>query len=231
MVGRLAKILFLILFIKASGSSRLSAHDSDWNFGALNTASNVTFLNEFEKQVVLEMNKLRSDPARYAADYLEPLISCYNGFDFHYPGDLTLRTREGVAALKECILFLKKSQPVQILVPSDGLSRAAGDHANDQSKSGGTGHNGTDDSGLKERVERYGTWHVRIAENISYGDITPRQVVIYLLIDDGIPSRGHRNTFLQKDLKMVGVAEASHPYYKRMCVIDFAGEFQKLAIR
>jgi uncharacterized protein YkwD len=151
--------------------------------------------------------------------------------DFNFPGDLTLKTREGVTALKECIAYLKKSQPVPVLIPNEGISKAAKDHLRDQSQNGGTGHEGTDNSDLKDRIERYGEWHVRIAENISYGELTPRQVVIYLLIDDGIPSRGHRQTFLQKDLLLVGISEGNHPYYKKMCVMDFAGKFEKTASR
>jgi uncharacterized protein YkwD len=231
MVVKLARLFFRYFFAFAPMMVAAGNPGSEWNSAALNTASNTVYLNDFEKQIVLEINKLRSNPSRYAAEYLEPLISCYRGLDFNYPGDLTLRTSEGVAALRECIGYLKRSNPVPILVPSEGVTKAAEDHAYDQSTNGGTGHNGNDDSDLKDRIERYGEWHVRIAENISYGDISPRQVVIYLLIDDGVLSRGHRTTFLQKDLKVLGVAEASHPYYKRMCVIDFAGEFRKLAMR
>ena len=39
----------------------------------LNTAAGANYLNSFEKELVLEMNKLRTDPAGYAEKYIAPL--------------------------------------------------------------------------------------------------------------------------------------------------------------
>jgi uncharacterized protein YkwD len=66
---------------------------------------------------------------------------------------------------------------------------------------------------------------VRIAENIAYGGTSARQVIIYLLIDDGVQDRGHRKNFIQPEFKTVGVSVGFHPEYKTMCVMDFAGFF------
>ncbi len=38
----------------------------------LNTAAGASYLNSFEKELVLEMNKLRTDPAGYAQKYIAP---------------------------------------------------------------------------------------------------------------------------------------------------------------
>lgn len=226
-----ANIFFTILLIFLPFLNRSSEPDTSWNSEVLKTASKSAYLSLYEKEVIFEINKMRSNPAKYAAEYLEPLIAYYNGVDFKFPGDLTLRTQEGISALKECIAVLKTAEPAPVLIPDEELSKAADDHVNDQSSRGGTGHYGYDNSGVKERIERYGKWHKRIAENIAYGDISPRQVVIYLLIDDGVPSRGHRQVFLQKDFRLVGVAVGVHPRFNKMCVMDFAGEFQKYASR
>lgn len=192
---------------------------------ALNTAANVSYLTPLEKEIVLEINKLRSNPAEYAIKYIAPLAKNYQRKMLYYPGDKPLQTNEGVSALNECVRELKKQSSLPILYPNAGLTNAAKDHVKDQSKSGRTGHRGGDNSNLKVRLERYGKWEKRIAENIAYGGFTAQQIVIYLLIDDGIRDRGHRLTFLHPDLKMVGVATGFHPVYKSMCVIDFAGSF------
>jgi len=52
---------------------------------------------------------------------------------------------------------------------SVGLSKAAQDHVNDCGPSGLTGHVGNDNSTMKDRLERYGSWMGNIGENISYG--------------------------------------------------------------
>ncbi|NQU84854.1 MAG: CAP domain-containing protein [Mariniphaga sp.] len=217
-------LLLVVIAVKANSANPVSA----WKTNELNTAANIQYLSAFEKEVILEINKLRSNPTQYAREYIEPLKNYYNGRKFYYPDDLPLMTKEGVYALTECVRFLTSAQAVPILNPNNGLTKAAIDHVGDQSKSGDTGHKGRDRSGFRDRIERYGDWSVRIAENIAYGGITPQQVVIYLLIDDGIPSRGHRTNFLNKDFRLVGVAEGTHPYYKNMCVMEFAGKFQNL---
>lgn len=222
------QIVFLFLLMVSAKAKAGDPH-SGWEIKTLNTAAEITYLTEFEKEVILEINKLRSNPALYAKEFIEPLASNYNGKKFFYPGDLPLITTEGVKAIFECVQYLQMVQPVPVLIPDKGLTQAAVDHVTDQSKSGKTGHKGRDQSGFRDRIERYGKWTVRIAENIAYGGISPQQVVIYLLIDDGVASRGHRKNFMNKDFTLVGVAEGNHPDYKRMCVMEFAARFQNLA--
>ncbi len=190
----------------------------------LNTAANVRYLSQFEKEVILEINRFRSDPAKYAANYIAPLSGHYKNKLLDYPGDdKTIQTREGVKALYECVNELKKATPKPIMYPSSALTKAATDHRKDQSETGKTGHTGSDGSTLKERIERYGTWQERISENIAYGNTSARQIVVFLLIDDGVKSRGHRKNLLNPDLKKVGVSFGKHPVYGTMCVTDFAG--------
>lgn len=191
----------------------------------LNTAANVSYLSSIEKEVIFEINLFRSNPAEYAEKYIAPLANRYKGKLLYYPNDKPLQTKEGAKALIECVRELKKAAPLPIVYPSQGLTKAATDHVKDQSKTGRTGHKGSDNSDSKKRIERYGDWKVRIAENIAYGGISARQIVIYLLVDDGQYDRGHRKNLLQPDFKMVGVSYGNHPVYKNMVVMDFAGSF------
>lgn len=220
--NRLQVMFLLLLFLHFAP---VVAADRNWNIAGLNTAADAGYLSELEKEIILETNKMRSDPARYAEEYIAPLAKNYDRRILRYPGDQPLLTKEGVSALHECVRALKKQQPLPILYPSPGLTQAARDHVNDQSKTGKTGHTGGDRSGMRDRIERYGTWQVRIAENIAYGAKTARQIVIYLLIDDGVRDRGHRVNFLNPDFKVVGVAAGNHPQYGIMSVMDFAGGY------
>lgn len=197
-----------------------------WEISRLNTAVNVSYLTSFEKEIILEINKLRSDPARYATEFIAPLAKQYKQKLLYYPGDMPLLTQEGVSALNECIRELKRQSPLHPLYPDYKLTKAARDHVKDQSKTGRTGHIGSDRSGMRDRIERYGTWQTRIAENIAYGGNSARQIIIYLLIDDGIRDRGHRENFLNPELKIVGVATGRHPEYGIMSVMDFAGSIK-----
>ncbi len=211
-------LIFIVLFKFVFGINPEIANN-------LNTAANVRYLSSLEKEVIYEINLLRSNPTKYANNYIVPLTKNYKSRMLYYPGDKPLKTQEGVRALQECVHILYQTQSLSLVYPSRGLTKAAEDHVKDQSKSGKTGHRGSDGSDMNQRIERYGKWQIRIAENIAYGGISARQIVIYLLIDDGIRDRGHRKNFLNPDYKTIGVATGSHPSYKSMWVMDFAGLF------
>jgi uncharacterized protein YkwD len=189
----------------------------------LNTAANASYLSPLEKEIIYEINLFRSNPAKYAKKYIAPLARHYKENIFYYPNDTPIRTQEGVKALQECVRDLKKATAQPILYPNEALTKAAVDHCNDQSKTGQTGHDGSDNSNIKTRIERYGKWKIRIAENIAYGNSSARQIVVFLLIDDNVKSRGHRLNLLHPDFNLVGVATGTHPVYSTICVMDFAG--------
>lgn len=189
----------------------------------LNTAANVRYLSPIEKEIVYEINLFRSNPAKYAKDNIAPLAKYYKKKILHYPNEKPIKTKEGVRALNECVRVLKKQSPKPIMHPSKLLTLAANDHQKDQSKTGKTGHTGSDRSNLRTRIERYAKWKVQIGENIAYGNTSARQILISLLIDDGVKKRGHRKTLLHPAYKTVGVSFGKHPVYKTMCVTDFAG--------
>lgn len=224
-MGRMG-ILLISILLKAHFIIGAEIDDkSIWNPAELNTAATAHYLSPLEKEIIFEINKLRSNPAKYAKEYIEPLKTRFNKNYLFYPGDKPLLTKEGKSALVECVNELKKQPALPLVSPNESLYKAARDHVRDQSRSGRTGHLGQDRSLAKERIERYGRWKVRIGENIAYGPVTARQVVIYLLIDDGISDRGHRKNLLHPDFKLVGVASGNHPRYNNMHVMDFAGAF------
>ena len=213
-------LLIALLQLYSAGAT-----ERNWKIAELHTATEAAYLTEIEKEVILEINKLRSDPARYAEEYIAPLAKKFDRKVLHYPGDNPLLTNEGVSAVHECVRVLKRQQPLPLIYPSPGLTKAARDHVKDQSKTGRTGHTGGDRSSMRNRVERYGQWQSTIAENIAYGAKTARQIVVYLLIDDGVRDRGHRKNMLNPGFRMVGVATGTHPEYGIMSVMNFAGGF------
>ncbi len=183
-------------------------------------------MSAFEADVIIEMNLARTDPAGYAA-HLESMLRHFDGRVLRLPGAIALQTSEGAGAVREAIRALRNAAPMEPLTPSEGLGRAARDHATDQGPRAGMGHRGSDGSSMADRVSRYGEWGGSIAENIAYGSDTPRAVVIDLLVDDGVPSRGHRHNILNRDSRFAGVGCAPHGEYRIMCVIDFAGTYRE----
>ncbi len=187
---------------------------------------NTSYLTALEKQVLREMNLARARPAGYAGS-LEELRKYFKGTRFKRPRETAVQTQEGVNAVDDAIAYLKMIEPVEALTPSPGMSQAAKDHVRDQGPKGSLGHQGSDGSGMSERVRRYGNWRGKIAENISYGHADAREVVIQLIIDDGNPDRGHRETLFDPDHRVVGVACGHHAQYRAMCVTTFATGYEE----
>ena len=183
------------------------------------------YLSSLEKNVLDEMNLARTNPKKYA-EILQNELQYYDGKLIQKENRIAMRTREGKAAVKEAIAALLKTAALSPLAASAGMSLGARDHARDQS-SGGTGHSGSDGSSPYNRINRYGKWQKTAGENISYGYNDGREVVLQLLIDDGVPSRGHRKNILNGQFAVTGIACGEHKTYKHLCVITYAGGFSE----
>ncbi|MDD2270965.1 MAG: CAP domain-containing protein [Desulfuromonadaceae bacterium] len=179
------------------------------------------------EQVLAEINLARTDPHAYAG-FIRQFRSQFRGKYYLQPGDTTrIQTTEGVPAVDEAIIYLSRLKPLPPLAWSDGLAAAAAELANEQERSGATGHNGRKSHGMRERIERHGKWAGVIGENIGYGPDGARNMVIQLIVDDGVPGRGHRVNTFSGDYRTAGVTCGTHPGFGSMCVIDFAGGFKE----
>ncbi|MBI5610345.1 MAG: CAP domain-containing protein [Deltaproteobacteria bacterium] len=177
-----------------------------------------------ERGVLEQTNALRSNPPAFAA-HLEALRPRFEGnLMLLRPGEY-LRTHEGVAAVDEAIAALKAQAPLPPLKLCHGLVLAARDHSRDSGPTGRVGHQGSDGSWPEARVRRYGKWIASTGENISYGWDDGRMVVMQLLIDDGVPSRGHRSNLLSPNFGVTGAGCGPHQGFRHICTIEYAGDF------
>ena len=177
-----------------------------------------------EKAVVQELSEARWRPKVYAK-HLRALRDRFEGTLWNLPDQVPLRTQEGVKAVDEAIAFLETVDPVGPLRFNPGLWRAAREHAMDQSLNGGEGHRGSKGSLLRERLARQGSGAMAFGECIAYGFDEPRMIALQLIIDDGVPDRGHRRSIFNPDFHHAGAALAGHPLWTHVCVIDFADGF------
>jgi uncharacterized protein YkwD len=175
------------------------------------------------RAVIREMNLARQNPALYAT-FLQELRGRMSGNLLVLPGQTRIRTKEGTAAVDEAIRFLQKAQPLPALTFSAGMSRAAADHCADQAN-GGFGHEGRDRSHAGQRIARYGTVAGGWGENLSYGKSSARDVVLALIIDDGLPGRKHRQNIFNPNYNVAGAAFGPHARFRTVCSMDFAGGY------
>jgi uncharacterized protein YkwD len=182
---------------------------------------------DLARQVLAEINLARSQPKTYAG-YLREFRKKFRGKYYLMPGSSTrIQTSEGTAAVDEAIRYLARQKPLPPLNWSDGLAAAADELAEDQGRSGATGHADSQGRSPQERIERHGKWERIIAENIGYGPRDGRSMVMQLIIDDGVRDRGHRTNIFNKAFGAAGAACGTHPGFGSVCVIDFAGGFRE----
>ncbi len=182
--------------------------------------------HDLATQVLAEINLARTEPRTYAG-FLREFRNKFRGKYYLLPGSAArIQTGEGVKAVDEAIKFLSRVKPLPQLTWSDGLAAAAAELAEEQGRSGATGHTGRQSHGTRERIERHGKWERQIGENIGYGPEGARNMVMQLIVDDGVPDRGHRTSTFSASFTTAGVACGLHPRFGSMCVVDFAGGFR-----
>ena len=178
-----------------------------------------------EQAVVREITKIRMFPREYAK-YLRALGTRFEGTLWRLSEHIPIRTNEGRPAVLEAAEFLERVEPIAgVLAFSEGLHGAAWEHAADQGPSGQTGHVGVSGSTFGERIRRRGEPGSLIGEVINYGEETPRMTVIQLVIDDGVPDRGHRKLIFNPAIRVAGAAIGAHRGYGSMTVVDMADTF------
>ena len=218
------------------------------SFDSLNTAAKCQYMKAEEREMIYEINRVRSNPRSYLL-YIEPMLATarenlekngkgHKSYSLTYVGSYTdgkesrrvdttwyYRNVEEVRALTTLIKDLKKIKGLSILQPDSGIYNAALKHAVDQQEHDWQlMHTGSDGSSPWERIIRFSPTMSFGNENIAgnSGNATPRNIVIQLLVDEGIPGYGHRYNLL--NAQWTHVACVWDYYQKQMhwWIQDFA---------
>jgi hypothetical protein len=183
----------------------------------LDTARNVDYLPDIDKDLIFELNKLRYNPVRYCKEVGLPSL-------------------DGLSPEQEFLLdkagrHYTKSYPLSKLYSVKGLWLAAFDNNHNQQIKGGTGHTewtgringryGTSGGGLGENAGP-----PNIANQASGGASIAAKIVNEMIRDRGVAGKGHRTNCMNAQWNVVGASaindvNASHGYV----TFDFAGSF------
>lgn len=208
-------LLFFLLLSPFAGAAQVDER--------LNTARNCNYMKQIEREMIAEINLVRSDPAGYIKyltyyhDLAKLNLEHYGKGKKHYSLSIQYEKVNGVGhkkkidtvwsneyeeevhAIESLFKDLKNTSSLSILQPDKGIYEAARKHGLDQDRHGWSlGHMGSDGSWPWERILKYSPAMISGNENLAgrFPEPTAREIVIQLLIDSGIPDYGHRYNLL-----------------------------------
>eukprot|EP00438_Fugacium_kawagutii_P016148 Skav207704 [mRNA] locus=scaffold3057:245022:256726:- [translate_table: standard] len=154
--------------------------------------------------------------------------SPFTSLQDYYPpdrGGACVVTKEGAAVVQEAIDYVRSLEKMDGVgtESQEGLALAAADHVWDIGQTGTASHSSSDGTTAAERATRYGHFAL-FGECLWYGSdkADARCMVLDLIVDDGVPSRGHRKGVLDPRYDTVGVAYGPHSTFGQMAAMEFA---------
>ena len=175
-----------------------------------------------KREVIIESNRIRTNPKAYIP-ILEEYLDNFDGNLLRLPDkNEILETEEGPRAYKEAIEFLKNQKPINTIEFDEEASKVAQDYSKflfsskeDQIE---------DEAQIEQRVEKYLEYDYSLSENIDFGGSTGIEVIVNLLVDDGVKNRIHRDNLFSDKYDYYGVGVFEHPDYDFCTVIDYFGD-------
>ena len=180
--------------------------------------------NLIQTTLYKELNNLRQDPKSYIPLIQEQMNSLKkNNILKKKDSNLQIQTLEGKAAYEDAILFLEEQKPVDPLTKEIKLSYAAQDLVKDIGVRGMVSHQDKEGNFVSERIEKYCEWDYCANELIEVSSKNPQDILISLLVDDGVRNRPDRRALFQHIYNYVGIACGAHSEYEIVTVFVFAG--------
>ena len=173
-----------------------------------------------ERQLIDEVNALRTNPATWAAK-INASKTYFEGNIWKHPNSKAgIKTNEGPAAYEEAIRALKQTPKVDALVPSKGLCRIAEEFLREYQKDANANVE------MDSVIDKYGKFTGNFRRLVEFGGINAEQSIINLVVSDGDKDRGHRQALLADNLTRIGVAHGEHGTYRNCSVIVMASTFE-----
>eukprot|EP01122_Echinamoeba_exundans_P004807 TRINITY_DN15036_c0_g1_i1.p1 TRINITY_DN15036_c0_g1~~TRINITY_DN15036_c0_g1_i1.p1 ORF type:complete len:756 (+),score=213.95 TRINITY_DN15036_c0_g1_i1:314-2269(+) len=182
--------------------------------------------SNFELELWREINQARSTPQQYA-QHLRDMLPHFDGTRYNIPGTKTAReTKEGASAVEKAISFLESHRALSELSLSPGLSHSCRDLVGKASQATNIGAVETD-AESDQRLSKYGNFVGRLFQNVAVGNLSPRDIVISWIVDDGNATKQHRDCLFDAANTVVGISSGPHMRFARVTVVATAGSYRE----
>ena len=182
---------------------------------------------EIEKEIFKCHNDIRTNPPSYISK-LKGLLPYFTDKVYHHPLEDAITTYEGSEVIEEAIQYLKSIKPVQELIYSEEISKACRDHIYDIGPKGLTNHIGSDGSNITDRIEKYCEWDGIVAENLDFGFKEGSNVVMNMIMDDGVKERCQRKNIFNQEFNYIGVGVGPHKMFGIGVVVGYAKNIREI---
>ena len=180
-------------------------------------------MSNFSQELLDEINFLRTNPRRYSKK-LSKYIDYFKDKILRLPGsNAGIQTEEGAEAYKEAAEDLIKEQRREPLIPSMGLCQISAKLLSEAQKDADNVGN----VDVEKLIKKIGSLKGSLSRIFEFGGETPEQVVVNLVVSDGDPSRGQRESLLNPEVKKIGIAHGKHDDYGFVTVLVATTEFEK----
>ena len=127
-----------------------------------------------------------------------------------------------IEEIKDAIDELSNGIPVKKLLWNEGLFMVCNDHLKELSKIEEFSEMTVNEMDIYERFNKYGRYNRMCGENIQVGLENPREIILDLMIDDGLTDKVHRNTLINPSFNKGAVCMGEHPTYGIVTVFAYA---------
>jgi hypothetical protein len=219
------KLFLAFLFLIVIGRQVNAQTWTDAEFQRANTAANAPYLTNEEKDIVMYMNLIRMDGAKFYYTFLDDYIYNYNAKVRKYRNYNQLRITQDNPYYTSLLKHLRGVKNLPMFYPDEKLSALSKSHALDLKKYNLSSHESSNGNSFTKRLSKFFP-NLTKSENIDFGYSKSLDIVCHLLLDCGVPELGHRfNIIDQKNkLNTVGISIQGHPTYTWCSVIDFVAQ-------
>jgi hypothetical protein len=185
-------------------TSPLAAYSSEWNnekYLVCNTAAKADYMSANEKELIYVLNLARMNPVLFANSVVKK-----------FPNKIGEEQLRKSAYYNSLLDSMVKMKPLSLLYPDEACYTSAACHAKTTGADGSVGHDRSDDCRAKMRFS---------AECCDYGHSSAVDIIMSLLVDEGVKSLGHRKICLWPYYEKIGVSIQPHKIYRFTAVLDF----------
>lgn len=172
----------------------------------LNTAQNAKYMATREKEMITEINMVRSNPKAYTLIVNEYIKELQDRLLEGNVAELDYLEDE-IATATELIRELERMKPMSIVKPHPKLQQAAENHGINMSNTNNFNHRSSNGSTPFDRITGAAPELATGAENLVAGHYNVRKAVLSLLVDANVTGRIHRKIILNPEWEFLACAE------------------------